>query len=382
MAKKPTATSAPAPEPGNGRKRRKAIAQTDIPSVALDDSLRVARALGDDYAFQPSTPLDIARSVRMQPGSGPFRTLLSASAAYGLTEGSAWAEKISITPTGRRIFRPTVDGDEVVAKREAFLKPTITRGFLTLYNRGKTPRDEIARNVLAEKFDVPASEAARVFKQIMDDARRLGLLTDIGGVEYVQLDNAAGTAPVVVPDARPADEGDSGTGEAESMPVPSLQVVASAVGASASAPPSARRMYITHGSNKEFVELLKQLLKIGELEAVVSEQRETAAVPIPEKVIGDMRRCGSAIIHVDAERTITDADGKEHVILNENVLIEIGAAMALYDKRFILLVREGVKLPSNLQGLYQLRYTGDTLDAATALKLLEGITDIKNRPLP
>jgi predicted nucleotide-binding protein len=141
-------------------------------------------------------------------------------------------------------------------------------------------------------------------------------------------------------------------------------------------------MYITHGSNKAFVELLKQLLKIGELEAVVSVQHETAAVPIPEKVIGDMRQCGAAIIHVDAERTVRDADDNEIVLLNENVLIEIGAAMALYGKRFILLVREGLKLPSNLQGLSELRYTGETLDAATALKLLEAITDIKNRPLP
>ncbi|HEX9771500.1 MAG TPA: TIR domain-containing protein, partial [Kiloniellales bacterium] len=58
---------------------------------------------------------------------------------------------------------------------------------------------------------------------------------------------------------------------------------------------------------------------------------------------------------------------------NPNVLIEIGAAMAFYGRRFILLVREGVKLPSNLQGLYEVRYAGDTLDAASTIKLLEAI---------
>jgi len=49
-------------------------------------------------------------------------------------------------------------------------------------------------------------------------------------------------------------------------------------------------------------------------------------------------------------------------VLNPNVLIEIGAALALYGKRFILLVEEGTDLPSNLQGLYQARYSGGKLD--------------------
>jgi len=56
--------------------------------------------------------------------------------------------------------------------------------------------------------------------------------------------------------------------------------------------------------------------------------------------------------------------------------------MALYGRRFILLVREGVKLPSNLQGLYEVRYSGEGLDAAVAMRLLEAIADIKNHPLP
>jgi hypothetical protein len=45
-------------------------------------------------------------------------------------------------------------------------------------------------------------------------------------------------------------------------------------------------------------------------------------------------------------------------------------------------VRDGVKLPSNLQGLYEVRYTGAILDANATIKLLEAIRDIKNYPLP
>ena len=68
--------------------------------------------------------------------------------------------------------------------------------------------------------------------------------------------------------------------------------------------------------------------------------------------------------------------------MNENVLIEIGAAMALYGDRFILLVEEGVKLPSNLQGLYEVRYTRENLDATDTVKLLGAIKDTHNCPLP
>jgi predicted nucleotide-binding protein len=56
--------------------------------------------------------------------------------------------------------------------------------------------------------------------------------------------------------------------------------------------------------------------------------------------------------------------------------------MAFYGRRFILLVRDGVKLPSNLQGLYEVRYNGENLDAVSTIKLLEAIKDIKNYVLP
>jgi predicted nucleotide-binding protein len=98
--------------------------------------------------------------------------------------------------------------------------------------------------------------------------------------------------------------------------------------------------------------------------------------------MNDMRGCGAAIIHVDGEMKLLDADAKEHTVINPNVLIEIGAAMALYGRRFILLVRDGVKLPSNLQGLYEVRYQGDVLDGPVTIRLLKAINELKGVQLP
>lgn len=95
-----------------------------------------------------------------------------------------------------------------------------------------------------------------------------------------------------------------------------------------------------------------------------------------------MRNCGAAIIHVDAERRLMDQEAKEHVELNPNVLIEIGAAMALYGRRFILLVKNGISLPSNLQGLFEVRYEGEALSGDVTIKLLEAINDMKSQSLP
>jgi predicted nucleotide-binding protein len=145
---------------------------------------------------------------------------------------------------------------------------------------------------------------------------------------------------------------------------------------------SAAAVSSSHMARIALVDPIKKLLEYGELEPVVSVERPSVSKPVPEKVLDDMRKCGAAIIHVDADQIIMDAEGVEHVILNPNVLIEIGAAMAFYRRRFILLVREGVNLPSNLQGLYEVRYIGETLDATATIKLLEAMKDIKNYPLP
>jgi len=83
------------------------------------------------------------------------------------------------------------------------------------------------------------------------------------------------------------------------------------------------------------------------------------------------------VINVSQEAELLDSEGKTHVMLNENVLIEIGAAIALYRKSFVLLVEKGVKLPSNLQGLYRCEYEGDKLDYEATMKLLKTFNEFK-----
>ena len=141
--------------------------------------------------------------------------------------------------------------------------------------------------------------------------------------------------------------------------------------------PAIPRVFISHGKNsKVIVGQLKELLTYGQMEPIVSVEKETTAISVPDKVFDDMRSCNAGIIHVCPE-TSTDLDN--HVIskLNENVLIEIGAAMALYGKKIIILCQQGTQLPSNLQGLYRCEYNGDQLDYASTMKLLKTLQELR-----
>jgi predicted nucleotide-binding protein len=60
-----------------------------------------------------------------------------------------------------------------------------------------------------------------------------------------------------------------------------------------------------------------------------------------------------------------------------NVLIEIGAAIALYGKKIVLLVEKGVELPSNLQGLYRCECEGDRLDYNATMKILKAFNQFR-----
>jgi hypothetical protein len=244
--------------------------------------------------------------------------------------------------------------------------------FLQKYNNAPLPRADIAVNVLLE-MGVPQDRADEVLDFIFQGAESVGVLKEIKGKKYVDLSGVP--QPVA-----PTDELGVGETAEGDEPPPARPVEPVAPRALPSS--QERRVFITHGKAKTLIDPIKKLLGFGELEPVVSIEKTSVSQPVPDKVMADMRSCGAAIIHVDAEQRLIDRDATEHVVLNPNVLIEIGAAMALYGRRFILLVRDGVKLPSNLQGLFEVRYTGETLDGDATIKLLEAINDIKNHPMP
>ncbi len=344
--------------------------------------MRVASAIADNYAGAATKPLDVAAAMNLAPNSSHFRMLTGSAIAYGLTSGAYNAAEISLTPLANQILSPLAEGDDISGKREALLTPNIVGTFLNKYNNSPLPPERIAENVLVA-LGVPRERASSVYALIVEGAASIGMLQEIKGKKYINLERAGPNSSKIPADDEidVSDRVDLESGEplAKSTTNEDIEAKSSEnIDTGFIRKDTAnKKVFITHGYNKQFVDPIKKLLSFGEMEAVVSVERQSISQPVPEKVMNDMRECGAAIIHVEGEMTLIDAEAKEHIVLNPNVLIEIGAAMALYGKRFILLVKNGVKLPSNLQGLYEGRYEGDALDGNATIRLLEAINDLK-----
>lgn len=359
-------------------KKRSYVKQSDVPLKDLTEALRVPAVIFDNYAGKGTKPFFVAQALNIDAQGTHFKFLTGAALAYGLIEGGAQASEITVTELAKKILRPTTDTMSWEAKKEAVLKPRVFNTFLKKYDGYLLPKPELAINVL-EELAVPRDKAAEVYDRILTSAESVGFVQETAGKKYVILDGISipnsqdnKIEPSTDPEKPNLVNEDIVTANKDTTRIPLASTVDQRL----------KRVFITHGKNTSYIETLKKVLKLGELEAIVSVEITTISKPVPDKVLDDMRSCGAAIIHVDDERKLKDEAGVEHVIINPNVLIEIGAAMAMYGRRFILLVKDGVKLPSNLQGLFEVRYTGTTLDADVALKLLEVVKSLNNSELP
>jgi hypothetical protein len=138
------------------------------------------------------------------------------------------------------------------------------------------------------------------------------------------------------------------------------------------------RIFIAHRNNQKILEQVKELVEFGKFEPVLARDRDISAGPFLHNLMDEMRGCVTAVIHVDADGLVPEAGCAR---ISGEVLIEIGAAMALYGRDFVLLVEEGVELPSNLQALCECRYTGDELNMPATMMLLRAFNGFtQSRP--
>jgi len=152
----------------------------------------------------------------------------------------------------------------------------------------------------------------------------------------------------------------------ETLPSPKLQAT------------EEMRVFISHGKNGSIVEQVETMLGLADIHSELAVKEETAAIPVPDKVFNAMKRCSAAIIIVTVEEGHKDEKG--NYTINENVLIEIGAAFVLYDRRVVLLWDRRLNVPSNLQGLYRCEFEGDDLNWGAGMKLMKAIKGFRHTP--
>jgi hypothetical protein len=341
-----TAETATAP------RRRKYVSQSDVPRHTIDEALRVARAIADNYGKQPSRPLAVAKAMGMKPKTGTFETLTGASLAYGFTEGGSRADKISLDTLGRRVVAPTVEGDDLAAKREAFLRPRIIREFLTQYDGSPLPREDIGQNVL-EEMGVPANATGRTRELIISSAVELGLITEINDTKYVDLDGA--TSP---------EMSDSEDTEAVEDDSPEIVLDSPPPAPTPEPSPKSRPTAIFVGGRRgQARDQLEKLLAEYGIPCRVAEDEANKGRPIPQKVKETMQECGAAILVFTADEEYRDDDGNPVWKPSDNIVHELGAASVLYEDRIIVFKEERVQLASNFESIGFIEFSDGLLTA-------------------
>jgi predicted nucleotide-binding protein len=368
-------TSRSSPKQTKAPAKRSYFKQSDFPLLTLQQAQKIASAIVDNFAGEGGSPPDIALALEVSPTSSAWPALTGAAIAYGLTEGGWNASTMKLTPLGRKLVAPEAEGEDLAARREAILRPRLLREFFEKYRRAKLPNDTIAQNVL-RSMSIPADRLASALEIIKENGRYAGIIRETPTGPFINLDSPGVPAPAATP-ANPDTAPDCAEAEPIEIAPAALVPAASSSSSDQVLAAKANRVFISHGKQRAIVTQIKELLNFGSFEPVVSVERESTAIPVPEKVFEDMRSCAAGVIHVGAEGKYLDKDGNELTKLNDNVLIEIGAAMALYGKKVILLVETGVTLPSNLQGLYRCDFAGDKLEYDSTMKLLKTFSQFR-----
>jgi hypothetical protein len=366
-------------ENDEGIKQRKARATQAYPKNSLVDALKVAQAIKDDNAGKPFSRLTLAKSLNYSPSSSGFRMLITSSAKFGLTNGSYAAEKIELTPLGTSIVMPRDNEEHSSSLLKALFGIPFYEKFFKSFNTNRLPAKDLLINTLHREYQIPIEDCENCYELIVKNARELKILDEAknGGL-YVKLDNlSAGESTPQSPDNEEIEE----DGEIDEAALGPLQ---------GAIPPSREplgqdkplnlKVFIAHGKNTAILDQIKVMLQLGEFEPIIAEEQETTAKPVPQKVLDQMRECSAAVISVTADPGHGDeANGYK---VNQNVLIEIGAAFVLYNERVILVWDKRVEVPSNLQGLYRCEYEGNELSWTAGTQLQKALLDIKRGDKP
>lgn len=359
MAKSTTQQSEKAKE----EPKRSRVKQADVPKHSLREALSLAQAITDNFASHPTAPHQVAMAMGISPTSSGWRTLTGAASAYGLTIGGYGSEKISLTSAGLRCTAPTEEGDDLKARAEAALKPTIFSQFFTKYQRAKFPTDTIAKNVLQQEFGVPSDRTSEVLDTLKDNGAYVGFLHNTKTGLFVSTEDLS-PSPVVKPHEEVESNEDDGQ-ESTSIENEEITGKTNKVEIVKAIP---FRIFISHGKNLKLLDQVKDVLDLYDIEYEIAIEEETTAIPVPQKVLTSMRRCTAGLMIVSS-----DNDEQQDSSINNNVLIEIGAAFVLYDQRVVLLWDKQLKVPTNLQGLYRCEFEGSELSFSVGTKLAKAM---------
>jgi predicted nucleotide-binding protein len=356
----------------NGTSSRK---YRNYPSHTLAEALPVAQKIQDEMGGKPFKRLLLADALGIKPASSNFKTLLSSSYQYGLTEGTEKASEISLTKSGE----DATSGEP--AKRRAALKtaamyPPVFRSFYTDYADKRVPSPEMIGKILATEYGVPDAHTEECARFIEANGRTADIIRDIGGSPHVLLD-AATPVPSTENEEQAEEEEEL---EAEEQPAAKHEEQPPVTPSVPEVPPARPlAIFVAHGKKTAPLEKLQKILASFQSPHKVAVQEASLGRPIPQKVKDTMAQCGSAILIFTRDELFQDKDGNDVWRPSENVVYELGAASFAYEDRVVIFKEKGIDFPTNFQSIGYIEFEEDNIDAKTTdlLKELVGFGLVK-----
>ena len=390
--------------------------QFPFPRNSLKEALAVPRAIEHDNASKRyDTALLAKKSFNTTPRSSSFEVLLTSSERYGLTVGSSRAKAISLTAEGDAIVASSDESIRAANIRRALLTPKVFEEFFTRYDGKILPSEEILKVVLEQEFQVPKPYVYECYEVLMKNIADYDLLIPFGDSRTVYLGKLMKQAgmpqpPVVEPTAEqpPVEQPPVDQPPVDQTPVDQTPGVQTPVAGpkkgdekwggltgllTTSGPPvpvatpppepakidvKVPRVFISHCKNKNILRQIKQMLDQGKVDRVISEEKETAATPLSDRVSGLMWDCNCAIINISAD---DEKKEEETLEINENVIAEVWGAYLHYKKRVILVIDRRLKdkLPNSMQGLTAIFYEQNQISWTDGVRLQSALNEFRNQ---
>lgn len=342
-----------------GKRGRKAGA-IYFPRHTLKKALIIAETIWKDNQGEPYGRLRLAGSLNLSPTGSPFIMLLASSFRYGLTEGSYVSEKIVLTPLGRSIVAETAGTDPKESLRKALMSPPLFQQIFKRFDQKPFPRPEVFKNTLQIEYKIPKGDVDTCYTVIGGNIQDYGLVQDIKGTKYFQLDLLAPARE----EAKEATEEIEGRVESESKEdegfkpeeeettIPKVQEQA-----------KPKLIFVAHGKNKKPLEQAIKILEDYGIKHVVAVEEANRARPISLKVADEMNKCTAGIFIFTADEKTTDADGNDVWRPSDNLVYELGAGSILYGNKIVIFREEGVDFASDFKEIGNIPFEKNKLDA-------------------
>lgn len=134
-------------------------------------------------------------------------------------------------------------------------------------------------------------------------------------------------------------------------------------------------VFISCGRSIKLIKQIQETLELTDIESRVAARTGDETVLIEDCILQAMRQCNAGLFVVSREDC--RKNNTESPALDENLLIEIGAAFVLYDRRVVLLWDKQILLPANLKGVRYCEFEGDELSWDTGMQLMKVIKGFK-----